>query len=189
LYEDITIFADECGIQEDLVREFGRIQDDCNKLTPVRQKPKAQKLYGFTTGIKHNKTGVISGYTKMPDEKKYKYIAPWIYTDTCDTLLFNTWLKEILIPEVKLIQITYPYKRINLVLDNVAYHKSQQTREILTSNNINLVFQPPYSPDLNPIEPSWDTLKNNIRSKSYNKELFRDKLCESLVGRSWSCDD
>ena len=67
---EITIFQDECGIQEDLVRDRGRIQDKNNK---------SQKLYGQKTAIKHIKTGLISGYVKLSDHEQYKYIAPMIF--------------------------------------------------------------------------------------------------------------
>jgi transposase len=144
-------------------------------------------LYGHKTATKHNKTGLISGYTKLPDKENYLYIAPWIYTDTCDTLLFNTWLKQILIPEVKYLQKVYPNHPITLIMDNVRYHKSEETKEILEQNNINLKFQPPYSPDLNPIEPSWNTTKNEIRNQIHTILKFEDKLCISLVKRSWCC--
>ena len=69
-------------------------------------------------------------------------------------------------------------------MDNVPYHKSQRTRDILKQNNINLKFQPPYSPDLNPIEHSWTHTKNDIKSNNDNLSFY-DKLCNSLNSRSW----
>jgi len=72
-------------------------------------------------------------------------------------------------------------------MDNVRYHKSEETQELCKQSNINLKFQPPYSPDLNPIEPSWGTTKNEIRNQIHTKESFEDKLCNSLVSRSWCC--
>jgi transposase len=177
----IIIFADECGIQEDINRESGRIQDD-----PITGK--AQKLYDTRTGTTHNKLGLISGYSRLPDQTNYQYIAPWVYDGTCDTSVFNTWLKEVFIPEVKLLRIAYPKNPVALVIDNVAYHKSQRTLDLCNQNGIYLVFQSPYSPDLNPIEPSWNTTKNDIRSQSYLPITFQDKLFNSLNQRSWNCN-
>ena len=162
---------------EDLVREKGRIGK--NNLG------KAQKLYGQKTGKKHKKTGLISGYAKLPNAKKYCYIAPWIYDCNCDTVVFNTWLQNILIPEINLIKKAFPGNPITLIMDNVAYHKSQKTRDILEKNKINLKFQPPYSPDLNPIEHSWTHTKNDIRNDCKNL-FFYDKLCSSLNTKSWT---
>lgn len=174
--EEIVIFQDECGIQADLVREQGRIQDKDGK---------AQKLLGQKTATRHNKTGLIAGYVKLPDQQCYKYIATLIFDGTCDTDTFNFWINDFLLPDVARLRITYPDKTINLVMDNVPYHKSELTKDILAQNNINLIFQPPYSPDLNPIEPSWTHTKNDIRTQSYTTSTFQEKLCNSLNSRSW----
>lgn len=72
-------------------------------------------------------------------------------------------------------------------MDNVAYHKSQKTQDILDKNQVYLKFQPAYSPDLNPIEPSWDTTKNDIRNIINTSPTFHQKLCNSLNKRSWCC--
>lgn len=126
--------------------------------------------------------------TQKTTQSNYKYIAPWVYDGTCDTIVFNTWLTEILIPQVKLLKIAYPQNPVALVLDNVAYHKSQETLDLCNNNGIYLVFQSAYSPDLDPIEPSWDTTKNDIRSQSYLPMTFQDKLFNSLNKRSWNGD-
>lgn len=99
-----------------MIREKGRIGKD--------SLGKSQKLYGDKTGTKHAKTGLIGGYTKLPDKEQYLYIAPWVYDCNCDTIVFNTWLENIFISEAKLLQKTYPNNPIALILDNVPYHKS-----------------------------------------------------------------
>jgi transposase len=146
---DINIFEDECGIQEDLVREYGRVQDIDGR---------AQKLYGETVGTRHRKTGLIAGYCKLPNATKYQYISPKTFKGNCNSEVFNDWIINDLFPVVKQIRQAYPDRNINLIMDNVSYHKTSGTKELLELNRINLVFQPTYSPDLNPIEPSWDTI-------------------------------
>jgi transposase len=178
---------DECGIEEDICRESGRVQ----KLKVIgangESKLKSQKLYNKRTAIKHSKIGIISGYCKLPNERSYQYVAPWIYKDTCDTVVFNIWLKEVFVPKIHELRKTYKNSLIALVLDNVPYHKSQQTIDICNNNGIYLLFQPPYSPDLNPIEKSWNTTKNSIRSQSYTQLSFQDKLFTTLNDKSWGC--
>ena len=169
----IIVFQDECGIQEDLVRTHGRCE-------------KGRRLIGLKTATKHNKTGIIAGYTKLPNEKQYLYISPFYFNDNCDTLLFNFWLENIFIPEVKILQRLYPNNPISLVIDNVPYHKSNKTVALCNENQINLVFQSPYSPDLNPIEPSWNTAKNDIRNCSYIPITFHEKLTKALLSRTWN---
>jgi len=47
-------------------------------------------------------------------------------------------------------------------LDNFTTHRSKKTIEFANSLNIDLVFLPPYSPDLNPIEYIWKSVKRII---------------------------
>ena len=61
-----------------------------------------------------------------------------------------------LIPELRPGQI--------VVLDNATFHKSQKTKELIESVACKILFLPPYSPDLNPIEKFWANLKAKIRS-------------------------
>jgi len=51
-----------------------------------------------------------------------------------------------------------------VVMDNASIHKSERTRELIESVGCKLLFLPPYSPDLNPIEHFWAWLKQKIKS-------------------------
>ncbi len=57
----------------------------------------------------------------------------------------------------------YPDKRIAIIWDNAAFHKSKEIREQLRKNGIlekvHLIPMPPYAPDENPIEHVWNTAK------------------------------
>lgn len=44
-------------------------------------------------------------------------------------------------------------------MDNFSTHRSKKTVEFANSLNIDLIFLPPYSPDLNPIEFIWKSIK------------------------------
>ena len=48
-------------------------------------------------------------------------------------------------------------------MDNLATHKSAWVREIIESKKANVLFLPPYSPDLNPIEQMWSKVKSILR--------------------------
>jgi transposase len=90
-----------------------------------------------------------------------------------------------LIPEVIKLQQIYPNNKFALQMDNVAYHKSQTTKDLLQLANILPLFQPPYSPDLNKIEPSWLHLKLGVISQYHQQIAFEDKLCDYLKDNSW----
>jgi transposase len=50
-----------------------------------------------------------------------------------------------------------------IVMDNAAFHKSEKTKILIEKARCNLLFLPPYSPDLNLIEKFWANLKAKIR--------------------------
>ena len=50
-------------------------------------------------------------------------------------------------------------------MDNAAFHKSSDTASIISSAGCDLIFLPPYSPDLNPIEKCWANLKKKIKNE------------------------
>jgi transposase len=83
-------------------------------------------------------------------------LAPLGYPGTCDSQLFNFWIENILVNQLKQGQ--------TVIMDNARIHKNEKTKKLIENAGCNLVFLPPYSPDLNPIENFWGTLKKNIRS-------------------------
>ena len=53
-------------------------------------------------------------------------------------------------------------KKMNIILDNYASHHSWLVEDVCKILNINLIFLPPASPDLNPIEDVWNHIKDQI---------------------------
>ena len=95
-------------------------------------------------------------------------IAPLAYQSYTDTEIFNTWLKKCLIPALP--------KNCIIVMDNARFHKSEETREIIEDHGHQLLFLPPYSPDLNPIENYWAILKGKLRKVVANFQNLFDAL-------------
>ena len=52
-----------------------------------------------------------------------------------------------------------------VIMDNAAFHKSTKVKNLIESVGCKLVFLPPYSPDLNPIEKFWANMKRWIKDK------------------------
>jgi len=50
-----------------------------------------------------------------------------------------------------------------LVIDNASFHKSKKIIDLVESVGCGVIFLPPYSPDLNPIEHYWAAIKSTIR--------------------------
>ena len=55
-----------------------------------------------------------------------------------------------------------PEGRIIIIIDNFRSHHAQDTLEYAEMLDIHLIFLPPYSPDLNPIEYIWKDVKKVI---------------------------
>lgn len=54
-----------------------------------------------------------------------------------------------------------------VVMDNLSSHKGAQVRELIERHGATLLFLPPYSPDLNPIELAFSKLKQLMRSAGH----------------------
>jgi putative transposase len=87
-----------------------------------------------------------------------------------------------------------PNGRIVLILDNFRSHRARATMVQAERLDIDLVFLPPYSPDLNPIEYIWKSVKRVI-SDRFVKSLeemrmfiarsFLDSSSKLTFARSW----
>lgn len=58
------------------------------------------------------------------------------------------------------------HSRHVVVMDNVAFHKVYGVKEAIESTGAKLIYLPPYSPDLNPIEQMWSKIKTCLRKES-----------------------
>jgi transposase len=66
-------------------------------------------------------------------------------------------------------------------MDNASFHKSQKTKELIESVGCKVIFLPPYSPDLNPIEKFWANMKRWIKGKITHFNTLFDTLVNFFV--------
>jgi transposase len=68
-----------------------------------------------------------------------------------------------------------------VVLDNLSAHKVSGIRELIEARGAQLLYLPPYSPDLNPIELAWSKFKQYLRTaKSRTTEALDRAVTEAL---------
>ena len=84
-----------------------------------------------------------------------------------------------------------PEKNILIILDNFRSHHSKFVAETAELLDIRLVFIPPYSPDLNPIEFIWKSVKRIVSTASINseenlKDRIRDDFLELSTSRTFA---
>ena len=110
---------------------------------------RGKQIMGAVSGLRYARESFIAAKVESC------ILAPFCYKGTCDTLLFNLWLKDFLIPELKPGQV--------VIMDNATFHKSKATVSLIEKAGCKILFLPPYSPDLNPIEIFWANFKKMVR--------------------------
>jgi transposase len=97
-----------------------------------------------------------------------------IVTHNCETINAVTTLVWLQMIEKRFPQM----KVIHLYVDNARYYRSKLVREYLETSRIKMVFLPPYSPNLNPIERLWKFLKKEIIKSDYTPDpkVFRQRI-------------
>ena len=70
-------------------------------------------------------------------------------------------------------------KRITLILDNANYYRAKRVRALAKKLRIRLLYLPPYSPNLNPIERLWEFMKKKALPNEY-VENFEDWKYEMM---------
>ncbi len=140
------VYVDESGFERTTQRDYGYAL-------------RGRRVPGFRSGNKRPRTSLIAGLTDK------KLTAPLLFDGTCDTDTFNMWLEKLLVPELKPGSV--------LVLDNATFHKSAATKEIVQNAKCDILFLPPYSPDLMPIEKRFGNIK---RHRKYNPDMSIDHI-------------
>ena len=95
-------------------------------------------------------------------------LAPLVFKGTTDAKLFNHWLETCLVPELRPGQV--------VVMDNYCIHKTDETQQIIKKAGCRILFLPPYSPDLNPIEHLWALIKARIRKIKNSCDDFHSAI-------------
>ena len=75
-------------------------------------------------------------------------------------------------------------EKIYLVLDNAPYNRSRVVRDLAARLEIRLLYLPPYSPNLNPIERLWKFVKQKVMANIYfpDLETFRSEIMMFMRG-------
>jgi transposase len=84
--------------------------------------------------------------------------APWVIDGPINGELFTLYVEQVLAPTLA--------KGELVILDNLGSHKGKPARNAIRAKGAHLMFLPPYSPDLNPIEQVFAKLKHLMRAQS-----------------------
>jgi len=94
--------------------------------------------------------------------------------------IFESFVENVLVPELRPGDI--------VILDNLSSHKGPRVRELIESAGAELVFLPPYSPDLNPIEMVFSKIKQLLRSLACRTRDTLWRPMQSVLDRVSAAD-
>ena len=91
-----------------------------------------------------------------------------------DGTVFKVYVEQVLGPTLKTGDV--------VVMDNLPAHKVAGVKELIEGRGAKLIYLPPYSPDLNPIEKCWSKIKTYLRkAKARTREELEKALREALL--------
>jgi transposase len=146
LARERLIFIDETGAATNMVRRYGR-------------SPRGMRVKGYAPNGHWKTTTFVAGLTSSG------IIAPLVVDAPMNRAIFTQYVRQFLIPELGPGDI--------VVMDNLSSHKGPGVEAAIASRGARLLFLPPYSPDLNPIEMAFAKLKTLLRTAA---ERTRDDL-------------
>lgn len=143
------VYIDEAGVEDTLDYAYG-------------WSLRGTRCFGERLGHRTQRISIIATWCAG------KVLAPLTFEGYCDSLLVETWFEKCLLPVLRRGQV--------VILDNASFHRKAYLTQLLARVGCRLLALPPYSPDLNRIEPLWHTLKQCIRLRVDPSLAFWDKV-------------
>ncbi len=143
------VFVDESGFSHSMPRTYG-------------YSSKGDRCYGSHDWGAKGRTNVIGALIDKD------LVVTDLFQTNIDTTIFSNWIQESLIPKL-------PSHSV-IVMDNASFHKGASMKKSIEEAGHTLMYLPPYSPDLNPIEHKWAEKKSERRKTQVNiEQLFKNE--------------
>ena len=144
--DKVIVYLDESGFAHDMPRTHG-------------YSDKGERCYGIRDWHAKGRVNAIGAIIKN------QLLTVCLFDMNINSDVFYAWLTQDLIPRL-------PEKSV-VVMDNATFHKRNDMQKALSEAGHTLLYLPPYSPDLNPIEKKWAQAKA-IRKRKHCSvfELF-----------------
>ena len=135
---DKLVFLDESGVNTAMFRRHGR-------------GPRGERLVDVAPAARWQSYTLLSAI-RLGDG----VVAPMVLDGPATGASFAEYVEQSLVPELRPGDI--------VVMDNLPAHKGAAVAQAIGRAGCRLVYLPPYSPDLNPIEPMWSKVKSAVRA-------------------------
>ena len=133
------MFIDESGARTNLVRQYGRCL-------------RGRRLVSYAPHGHWKTTTFVAAL------RQDGFTAPMVLDGAMDGKAFLAYVQQVLVPTLKDGDL--------VVMDNLASHKRAGVRESIEAAGARLLYLPPDSPDLNPIELAFSKLKSLLRTSA-----------------------
>ncbi len=120
---------------------------------------RGQRFEALKSGRRTGRVNMVAAYCQQ------QLMAPFTVEGACNRVVFETWLETCLIPVLQPGQV--------VIVDNATFHHGGRINELISSAGCQLLYLPPYSPDLNRIEKCWAWLKSRIRKSLSDFDCLR----------------
>lgn len=148
------VFVDESGAKTNMTRLRGRA-------------PRGQRVYDSAPHGHWHTTTMLSSMRLDGST------ACMVVDGATDTDIFTAYVRNVLIPSLRQGDI--------VVMDNLAPHKSPAIFQAIQEVGAHLLYLPPYSPDLNPIEKMWSKMKEKLRAlAARTQQELLDAIAKAL---------
>jgi transposase len=135
------------------------------------------RLYGRAEGGQRVHDAVPGGHWKMLTilgaMDHTGMLAAMTIEAAADGDIFLAYLDHVLCPKLRPGHV--------VVMDNLSAHKVEGVRERIQACGASLLYLPPYSPDLNPIEKAWSKLKTGLRAAGARTVQALEQAVENLL--------
>ena len=123
---------------------------------------KGIKVIGSVSGRKYKRIGLVAAKVGKT------IISPLQYCGVMDSQLFEQWFEECLLTSLA--------PASTIVMDNASFHRKSTIIPLADKFGHSVIFLPPYSPNLNPIENFWAWLKTKLKNVLRDFDSFDDAL-------------
>ncbi len=124
--------------------------------------PKGERCFGQKKWCEKGRTNVIGALINAA------LLTTCLISGTVNSDVFHAWVVQDLLPKL-------PQNAV-IVMDNATFHKRKDTQQAIENAGHTLEYLPPYSPDLNPIENKWSSIKAYRRKTQCSIEkLFQNE--------------
>ena len=154
LNPDNIVFLDESSINTGMTRLYGRATN-------------GERFLDYTPDVRFERTTILSSVRANGD------MVPLVFDGSLNGDIFREYVAQCLAPTLK--------AGDTVIMDNLSSHKVKGVIDPIIAAGAKVLYLPPYSPDLNPIEMLWSKMKAYLRkTKARTRELLEEAMAAAL---------